>query len=217
MLLRTSVNPRMHKTKFDSERLALHGQMAQAYHGFLHYALVENAGNDALHKGMREFRNKFLSSYFIENATVAPVFHVNDKVKKKYGSAGVRRYLVADYYSHEALKILRTCEPLKRRLCFEHILPKTEVIQLQCERRMKECDLTFGVSAIREMLDQYWQLAVVTDDEHRELTSVRKMPAGWKLEDGIFTRYENLAQMNGFRLYRVREDAKQCQSVLAGN
>lgn len=31
------------KTGFDSERLAFHEQMAGAYHGFLHYALVANA------------------------------------------------------------------------------------------------------------------------------------------------------------------------------
>ncbi|MEX3929944.1 hypothetical protein AB4Y36_39115 [Paraburkholderia sp. BR10936] len=207
----------MHKTDFDSERLAFHEQMAGAYHGFLHYTLVANAGNEALYKGMREFRNKFLSSYFIENAPVAPLFGNSEKVRKKYGGAGVRRYLVADYYSHEALKILRTCRPLARRLCFEHILPKTELIQALCEGKVAEAGNEFGVADIKGMLDSYWHLAVITAEEHRELLTGRKMPTGWTPKDHIFKRYEKLARMKGFRLYRSREDAKQCQSVLVEN
>lgn len=164
---------------------------------------------------MKEFRTKFLSSYFIENAPIAPIFGDSPNIQKKYGAAGVRRYLVADYYSHEALKILRTGEPSKRRLAFEHILPKTDVIQRHCERKLAEAGSKFGMSDIKTMLDQCWHVAVITAKEERELLSGKKMPPGWTLNDGIFTRYEKLVKMEGFRLYRSREDAKECQSVLA--
>lgn len=202
----------MHATRFKACRLALHKEMAKAYHAFLTYVYVDNKGDDALHKGTAEFRNKFLSCYHIENASLAPIFLDKSPIVKQYDKPGIRRYLIADYYSKAALLVLRNCQPLRKQLRFEHVVPKAEAVQVECERRIK--DGTLQVTDIQDLLDKYWHTAVVIHDEEKMLRPRHKMPADWKIEDGVLARYGELSKVKGFGLYRAVEDFDSCEAVL---
>lgn len=204
----------MKTTTFTPERQDLHEKMARAYHGFLTYLYrgVNSSDND-LHTGTAEFRNKFLSCYHIAHAGLAPIFLNEKYIVKSYDRPGVRRYLIADYYSKAALKVLRQCQPLKNELRFEHVVPKAEALQVECEDRIKKNKLS--VLDIKNMLNEYWHTAVVTRDEEKVLHPRRKMPEKW--EDHplrVLSRYQKLSEMKRFRLYRSVEDEADCADIL---
>lgn len=200
-------------TTFGPEREALHERMAKAYHGFLTYLFRQNRDDADLHTGTAEFRNKFLSCYHIAHAGLAPIFLNKPKIVKSYDKPGVRRYLIADYYSKAALHVLHECQPLQKKLRFEHVVPKAEALQRECESRI--LDKYFDFSDIKTLLNSNWHTAVVTHDEEKELYPRSKMPKEWETHPlGVLSRYERLSKVENFRLYRSVEDYECCAAVL---
>ena len=108
--------------------------------------------------GIREGLNKFLSNAYL---SMSP--------KCKHGSA--------HFYSLNALSAMKNGD--KRGLVFDHMVPKTEYIQRPCEKAARENRLT--IEYIKDKLDNYWKIAVITAAENRLLSST-KMPKCW---DGI--------------------------------
>lgn len=200
----------MRATKFGSERLAFHAKMAGAYHDFLTYVFIKNAGNEALQKGVNEFRNKFLSCFFIENAPIPEWF--TDNVLSRYRGAN-RRYLLGDYYSEKALDILGSGESPSGKLRFEHVLPKGVHVKSVCEAGFVG-QKPIGVKRIQTLLDQCWHIAVITTEEDELLYPHRRMPDGWKVGDDVLARYRDTQGKMRFDLLCSFESAAKCKKLL---
>jgi len=202
----------MQITHFDCTRKALHQKMAVAYQKFLRYLYVENAGDEALQRSMNEVRIKFLSFYFATHAPVAQIFDHRPKLAK--AKSMHRRYIIADYFSGDALKHLRAY-PKVNGLAFEHVVPKDGLRQA-CEATVRDGKDLVSVEEIKRMLDETWHIAVVTKHEDRLLSPQKTMPLDWKHGGDILARYRR--EPNGqdlrFELYRANEDAEQCRNIL---
>jgi hypothetical protein len=181
--------------------------MAVAYQKFLRYLFIENAGDEALQRSMNEVRIKFLSLYFATHAPVAPIF--NHRPKSLH-----RRYIIADYFSGDALKQLRAY-PKVKELAFEHVVPKDGLRQV-CEATVRDGKELVSIDEIKKMLDETWHIAVVAKHEDRMLTPQKVMPLGWKRGDDILARYRSEPGGRDLRfdLYRANEDAEQCRFIL---
>lgn len=203
----------MQVTQFDSSRKSLHQQMALAYQKFLRYLFIDNAGDEALQKSMNEVRIKFLSLYFATHAPAATIF--NHRPKLASARSPNRRYIIADYFSGEALKQLRSF-PNSKDLAFEHVVPKDGLRQV-CEETVKDGKELISVDEIKRMLDETWHIAVVTKQEDRLLKPQKRMPPGWERGDDVLARYrkELDGQSLRFDLYRANEDAEQCRIILS--
>lgn len=185
--------------------------MADAYHWFLTFTFIANAYDLRLQKGLSEARNKFLSSYYIENAPVAD--WLDPDVIKRYQAPNTRRYLCGDYYSEGAIKLLKSCGSLGSNLRFEHIVPKAAVIQSKCEQLIQDPNNPLTPSGIKDMLDKYWHIAVILTEEDRLLHPHRNMPKTWDpIKGDILARYRDDDTTTRVRLYRSREDATTCQA-----
>lgn len=201
----------MQLTCFDTERRELHSRMAEAYLKFLKFTFLDNAGDTKLQKGLSEARNKFLSNYYIENFTVPECFP--EKVFRRYKGSSTKRYLAGDYYSVEALEVLRECKALDKRLRFEHVVPKAAFIQAECEKRILDTQNSLTASDIKDLLDRYWHIAVILREQDGMLVTKNDMPAGWATNNDIFARYKNVQGLL-FKLLRTIEDAVECKSIL---
>jgi hypothetical protein len=202
----------MTKSEFTSERSGLHLRMAEAYHKFLTFLFVENADDNALRESMNETCIKFLTSYFICHAPIAPIFGGYPKLAQRQSMD--RRYLIADYYSEEALRALQTFPKPRKHLRFEHVLPKDRLRTL-CETKIADPESAFGVDDIKELLDESWHVAVVLATEDQDLKPAKDMPPGWRSGDDVFARYRGSDGETHFRLYRALEDLDQCRQVFA--
>lgn len=200
-------------TQFDNKRLKLHAEMARAYHKFLDFVFVQNEGDDALHRSMNETRIKFLTMYYVTHAPVSPIF--SHRLNLQSRESADRRYIVADYYSQNALKALRKFPSKGLELAFEHVVPK-DLMRQECEARAKVGDVPTA-KEIKKMLDRSWHIAVVTKDEDRMLKPSKGMPTGWMTGDDVLARYRMDPKTMRFDLFRTIEDAEKCRSVLAGS
>lgn len=186
--------------------------MAIAYQGFLKYLFVDNREDQALHKSMNEVRIKFLSLYFATHAPVAPFFA--DKPNLNRMKSLDRRYIIADYFSKNALIKLRVFPGRRMGLKFEHILPKDRLKQ-EFEAKVQGGKELLSVQEIAKMLDETWHIAVVTDDEDRKLSPQKAMPQWWSDGKDIFARYrESEGGLLRFEMYRANEEADICHSIL---
>jgi hypothetical protein len=202
----------MNMTIFSPERKAFHQSMAHAYRRFLTYLLLENAGDNALLKGMNEAHNKFLSNYYIESAPIPALFPSGGRVAAKYAGSS-RRYLLGDYYSEDALKVLRDASPSPGGLRFERIVPKA-AIREKCENKIKDHGNALTVADIGTMLDDSWHIAVITNAEERKLFPKMRMPPDWQADHGIFVRYLK-DQVFHFPMWRTVEDQEVCLEFLS--
>jgi hypothetical protein len=198
-------------TSFNTKRRQFHEKMAVAYLRFLDYVFVQNPKDFALHKGLREARNKFLSCYFYEN--VDPVECFPDSVFKKYQPTITLRYLCADYYSVKALKVLRKCEPLEGVLRYEHLVPKGEFVQDICEEAFRDGKKKMTITQIATLLDQRWHMAVIHKEEDKLLKPRKSMPDDWLDGDrDVLARYKKNNVLR-FPMLRSVEDAEQIMSI----
>ncbi len=119
--------------------------------------------------GLREGLNKFLSNTMIA---------LNGGPKSKYW--------MGDYYSDAALVKIKNDDA--NGLVFEHMVPKQKHIQDWAEGEAQKRKIEVG--PVRERLEKYWWLAVITAEEDKQLTRT-KMPDGWDKDPiNIFARYE---------------------------
>ncbi|MBN6207466.1 hypothetical protein JYK21_13410 [Ralstonia pickettii] len=201
----------MEATKFNAKRLNFHREMAKAYHGFLTYTFIQNAGNTDLHRGLAEFRNKFLSCYYIESEhTPVPEWFQGEILTRYKGSN--RRYLRGDYYSEAALRVIGGPRLASNELRFEHILPKGEAIKDACEAGFKKGD-PIAVEAIAQLLDERGHIAVITKVEHDMLRTHRKMPKDFP--SNLFARYRDDNGGMLFPLLRSIEEGVHCKTLLS--
>lgn len=184
--------------------------MAKAYHGFLTYAFIKNKGNKDLHRGLAEFRNKFLSCYYIESEHTPVPKWLTDEVLTKYKGSN-RRYLRGDYYSDAALRVIGSPRSASNELRFEHMLPKGEAIKEPCEAGFKE-GAPMAIEDIARLLDARWHIAVITKAEHDMLRSHRKMPKDSHAD--LFARYRDDNGGMLFPLFRSIEDEACCKELL---
>lgn len=202
----------LQQTEFSKERLDLHKRMAFAYQGFLKYLFVENKEDDALHRSMNEVRIKFLSLYFATHAPVAPFFAEKPNLSRMKSLS--RRYIIADYFSKDALIKLKNFPGPRMGLKFEHIVPKDRLKQ-EFETKVRSGKELLSVHEIARKLDQTWHIAVVTDDEDRKLFPQKGMPKWWSHGKDIFARYrESEGGLLRFEIYRANEEADICRNIL---
>lgn len=148
--------------------------MAKAYYELLTALNPAMQNNEHIKIGLREGLTKFLSNLYIN------LRGENDKRN-------------TDYYSESAWNHLNDGTPL----VFEHIVPKSEYIQLPCEEACKNgkfADGTvFSENAVYRLLKERWKVATITQEEDealRKLDLSRKMPEEWKSNPNPFLRYE---------------------------
>ncbi|MBQ7166900.1 MAG: hypothetical protein IJR93_08165 [Treponema sp.] len=84
----------------------------------------------------------------------------------------------------------------KTGLVFEHIVPKTKYIQEPCVQAAVNGQFaggeTFSEEAVLQLLNRYWQIALITKEEYDAMTDLvlrNKMPGGWDGTD-VFARYK---------------------------
>ncbi|RFB70832.1 MULTISPECIES: hypothetical protein [unclassified Herbaspirillum] len=200
----------MKTTEFLEARLDLHTKMAQAYQKFLEFIYIQNKNEPELQSSMNEARIKFLSIYFAVHAPVSPIFHHRPKLTGR--KSGDRRYLVADYYSKDALEALRDFPKKGLQLAFEHIIPK-DLMRQECEKQAAAGEVP-AIDEIKKMLNQSWHIAVVKRDEDRLLKPAKKMPDNWKLGGDVLARYRKEDASMRFTLFRASEDADACAAIL---
>jgi uncharacterized UPF0160 family protein len=150
------------KKTFKQKKEEIIEKIAIAYHKLL---LSIDWKDDLLVKGIKEGLSKFLSNAYLS---------LTDKHK----------YEFVDYHSEKALRKVR--RKSYKNLVFEHMIPKEKYIQAPCIEQAKNG--TIQLSFIKERLEKYWYLAVVTKEEDKLLTK-NDMPENW---DGvnIFDRYD---------------------------
>lgn len=91
-------------------------------------------------------------------------------------------FLIKHYHSKAAKeKIAEKKGKWNRGLCFEHIVPKQEYLQDNCERLVKAKEEA-ALQEVIEIIKKYWKIAVITSAENKRLL-VRSMPEGWKEGD----------------------------------
>ena len=131
-------------------------RLAGVYHKFLTGIDWQDS---LLVAGLKEGRRKFLSNAFLSLFPKTNKYHCTH-----YVSANAIDQLRQDNYD---------------ALAFEHLVPKTEYIQVPCQKLAAHGNLS--VDFVEDLLDRYWHLATVTDSEHKRLHG-RRMPKDW---DGI--------------------------------
>ncbi|EIN00422.1 hypothetical protein WQE_15366 [Paraburkholderia hospita] len=198
-------------TQFDASRIAFHRKIASAYHGFLSYLFIQNNGDVDLQWGLAETRNKFLSSYYIESQDTALSPWLTDEVILHYRGAS-RRYLVGDYYSEAAVRVLGSLSGVRDELRFEHVVPKGKGIKEACEDSFRR-GAPMTAENIASLLDTSWHIAVVTKAEDTDLRTSRIMPKA--PSHGVFARYQNDDGNMIFPLLRSREDGERCKEITA--
>lgn len=128
--------------------------------------------DELLVAGLREGLNKFLSNAFIHLVNA---------------ETGRKKYQQADWISVTAKQRMESRE--KSGFVYEHMIPKRIYIQKPCEVAAKSGAL--NVEFVEDLLDRYWHIAVVTQDEDKALADKglrNRMPKCWDGVD-IFARY----------------------------
>ncbi|MEH6937418.1 hypothetical protein V7056_06065 [Bacillus sp. JJ664] len=154
------------------ERKEILKRVAEEYWYFLNSIRWDN---ELYKSGMKEARTKFLANLHITILT------------KHLPRGYRRRWYTADYVSPRAIKLLQKGKWGSGELIYEHMVPKTEYIIKECEKKIqeeKEIDKDF----IYDMLDKYLWIATIHEDENKGLLK-NSMPNGWNKED-IFARYK---------------------------
>lgn len=95
-----------------------------------------------------------------------------------------RQYLVVDYFSEEALDLIKkTTEFSTSKFSFEHMVPKGKYIfnriKEEAKKNISDDELQ---KLIYELVDKYYYVALITKDEHKKLSNKgykQKMPEDW--------------------------------------
>lgn len=148
-------------------------RMAKAYYKLLSMLKDELASDGDIKAGLTEGLTKFLSNLEIRlNRSKEGTNYVSAKAKAKLQDGD------------------------KTGLVFEHIVPKTKYIQEPCIQAAVNGQFaggeTFSEEAVLQLLDRYWQIALITKEEDDALTDLglrNKMPGGWDGTD-VFARYK---------------------------
>jgi hypothetical protein len=102
--------------------------------------------------GLREGLNKFLSNVYLKT-------HDNSK------------YFQGDFYTKLSLNKIE--ENDFNGLIYEHMVPKSKYIQKVCEDKAHIGELSLDI--IVNLLEKFWKIAVITQEEDKKLLS-RSMP-----------------------------------------
>ena len=99
---------------------------------------------------------------------------------------GNQMYKGYKYYSQEAYRAILNGE---RKFKRDHIFPKKKL------KRMLLNDENHTALSIRQLMEKYGEVCVVTIYEDRKLNSAglcEEMPQGWQIGDEILERYQNV-------------------------
>ena len=112
----------------------------------------------------------------------------------KLNSKDNRQYLVVDYFSEEALDLIKkTTEFSTSKFSFEHMVPKGKYIFNRIKEEAKKNNSDDELQKlIYELVDKYYYVALITKDEHKKLSNKgykQKMPEDWDWES-IEARYQ---------------------------
>ncbi|MGS2776966.1 hypothetical protein ACVBAX_06260 [Robertmurraya sp. GLU-23] len=124
-------------------------------------------------KGMGEARNKFLANIHITTTKEYLPYRYKDW-----------RYST-DFVSAKALELLKMRKWGEKELVFEHIVPKSRYIKVECESAAERGEIS--PDFIYNLLLKYYWTATIHEEENGRLEK-DNMPDGW---DGIniFARY----------------------------
>ena len=148
-------------------------RMAKAYYKLLSMLKDELAAEGDIKDGLNEGLTKFLSNLEIKlNRSKEGTNYVSAKAKAKLQDGD------------------------KTGLVFEHIVPKTKYIQEPCVLAAIKGQFAngekFSEEAVRQLLERYWLIALITKEEDDTLTNLglqKKMPGDWDGTD-VFARYK---------------------------
>jgi hypothetical protein len=110
-------------------------------------------------RGAREGLTKFLSNAYLASF------------------CGAKKHQLTQLISRDARDLLAAGHTAS--FVFEHLAPKSRLIQIPCEKAAKAGELT--VDGVLTLLRKYWVLATVTSTEDKRLAR-QAMPKDW---DGI--------------------------------
>ena len=105
-----------------------------------------------------------------------------------------RQYLVVDYFSEEALDLIKkTTEFSTSKFSFEHMVPKGQYIFNRIKEEAKKNIYDDELQKlIYELVDKYYYVALITRDENKKLSNKgykQKMPEDWDWKS-IKARYQ---------------------------
>ena len=146
------------------KQLAVYKMMADKYCQLLRWLYKLN--DKDVEKGLQEGLGKFLSNLYLS------------RYKNKCTAC--------EYITPRAQKLYEKQGNVKG-LVFEHIVPKKEYIQKNCEELARQGKLQ--AKYIENLLSNYFHCALVTSEED-DCLSQNKMPDDWNGKD-IFARYKN--------------------------